>query len=972
MNNTISLSINNIDELIKQYNTNSKLYELEIVYNNKITEKVLKKILLFLNTKFTEIEKRENYILDISMENNKNYRLSIKDTDSNIINTHCSFEKKNMEGSNEEKIIPDNYNLEFKDLIKQIYINDLNCRLNLKEERIETNEEIKDDFIKNYSKFRKTYRFKKRISYKFDNYVIDITIVKQSKGQNILLSNITGAIEKIEIEIEYINTNVLDKNTLLEMLKIITNINQYNNEGYFNINRSEKNKINQNYSELLQNVLGKINNSKIGPKPLTFTKKTMKNMLDVESEKSDKNLLDYKITEKADGERYFMYIDKDSFVYLISNDTNVLKTGLKLRDKMYNNSICDGELLYYKKNKNYIYEYKYFDIYIIQNKKVYDKNLDERIKLMEELNKYLAVAEKYIDNNYYINCDLKKYYDISDFKTLTNKTETYDIDGIIFMPNSHLVNINNKSYNSILKYKPLQENTIDVLVENEMLYCGYNLKKDYVKSEIMCIKPYVVNIHKKKIKKQNNENNLELIDYKLLNNKIVEVVYSIDNNCFIFKKIRHDKTEEYKKTNKISNANNFYIVNEILEYTFNDISIDNIGKINKKYISDELKIINKSGYYKTETEFKMSNNEKKLRKLQNKIKTKLINDSINILENNLEFNYIKALDLACGRGGDLLKLINTNFIDNNSNNSIKENGGIKLILGIDNSSVNIEYTERFNNNARGRYLEYKNDYMNKSSNNKLPDIYANNSVYYITGDLLLYENEEQVKVSYDKIMNGLKYKDLTNNELLDNNNDFKNRTIYDKAALEDIKNKHDIDIFKNNKFEFIQCQFAIHYFNLEHFCKYVDLQLKPGGIFLCTFMEKEYVNELFTKNKRDIVSGNFWSLRKSNTDPENKIDVKFETLEGDTYVEENFVSENKLLDIFKKYNINPYNDDMSQIISRSSAIKPILNFRDFINETDPEFEFNKLYKGIIFQKNLQSSNKVEQIKNMVKQKNTIS
>ena len=29
MNNTISLNINNIDELINQYNTNSKLYELQ-------------------------------------------------------------------------------------------------------------------------------------------------------------------------------------------------------------------------------------------------------------------------------------------------------------------------------------------------------------------------------------------------------------------------------------------------------------------------------------------------------------------------------------------------------------------------------------------------------------------------------------------------------------------------------------------------------------------------------------------------------------------------------------------------------------------------------------------------------------------------------------------------------------------------------------------------------------------------------
>ena len=968
MNEPISLNINNINNIIIDYNNNRKIYELELVYNYDISEKILKKILIFLNKKYKNITKKNNYILDVSTVNDKNHRLTINSENSDIINSHCLFEKENMDNNN---IFPENYKLEYKESISKNYINQLNCRLNIKKENDVNDDEIKNDFIKNYSKFKKTYRFKNRISYIFDNYRIDITIVKQSSGQNILLSNISDVLEKIELEIEYTNSDMeLTQEVLLEMFQIITNINQYNNEGYFNISRNEKNEINKNYGKLLEKILNKKNDT-IGPKPLAFTKKTMKNMLDVypENEKNN-NTLYYKITEKADGERYFMYIDMNSTVYLIGTDKNVLKTGLKLNNTNYDNTVCDGELLYYKNEENkYVYEYKYFDIYIIKNKEVYSNNLDIRIEEMQKLNNELLNSIKYIDNNFYIKCEIKEYYDISDFDTLLDKdtTGTYNIDGIIFMPSLHLTNINNKSYKSILKYKPLEENTIDVLVENKMLYCGYNLKKDYVKSEIMCIKPYIVDIHKKEIKKQNADNSLETMDYKLLNNKIVEVVYNVENECFIFKKIRHDKTEEYKKTNRIT-ANNFYIVNEILEYTFNSINRDTIKNINIKYIESELKKVNKSGYYKTDKVDKIGNSEKNLRKLQNKIKTKLINDSLSILENNDTFTYIKALDLACGRGGDLLKLINTNFIDNNSNNSIKKNGGIKLILGIDNSSVNIEYSEKYNNNARGRYLEYKNDYINKSSNNKLPDIYENNNVYYITGDLSLYEDEDDVEESYEKIMNDLQYTNLTTNELLDNNDDFKERTIYDKTILDSINSKHgdNIDIFEEKQFEFIQCQFAIHYFDLEAFCKYVDLQLKPGGVFVCTFMEKQYVNELFEKNNSDIVSGNFWSLRKSKTNPENKIDVKFGTLEGETYLEENFVSENMLIEIFKQYNINPYIDTMSQIVSFNSAINPILNFRDYVNETDAEFEFNKLYKGIIFQKNLQNSTTKEQIKKLVK------
>jgi len=476
-----------------------------------------------------------------------------------------------------------------------------------------------------------------------------------------------------------------------------------------------------------------------------------------------------------------------------------------------------------------------------------------------------------------------------------------------------------------------------------------------------------VDIHKKQVKKYNNKK-LELIDYDLINNKIVEVVFNIENDCFIFKKIRHDKTEEYIKTNRIT-ANNFYIVNEILEYTFSSIDIDTIKNINKSYIENELRIVNKSGYYKTDNVSKINDSEKKLRKLQNKMKTMLINDCISILENNNDFKYIKLLDLACGRGGDLYKYINTNFIDNNNYNNIKKNGGIKLVLGIDNSSVNIEYSERNNNNARGRYLEYKNNYIH--NNNVIPEIYEDNGVYYITGDLNLYNNTTNVETSYNSIMNNIKYVDIESDIELENNNDFAERTLYDKNILEKINMKHskEIKLYEKHQFEFISCQFAIHYFDLNKFCKYVDLQLKPGGIFVCTFMEKDYVNELLDKRgENNTVSGKFWSIKRSTTDSENKINVKFGTLEGDTYKEENLVSEEDLVNIFDKYNIKLYTDTMSQIIASITSIDPVVNFKDYINEMDPEFDFNKLYKGLIFQKNLQSSTKVEKIKSVIKKK----
>lgn len=961
MNGTINIDISNLGNIIEQYN-NSEDYELELVYNYNISEKILRKILVFLNKKTTFKSKNVNYILDVSLVNDKNHRLSTVSENSIVINNHCLFEKNNLENND---LFPNDYNLEFKELESKNYLNVINSKLNLKKEYVESDENTKNDFIKNYSKFKKTYRFKKRISYVYDDYKVDISIVKQSSGQNILLSNITDILEKIELEIEFTG-KTLTLDIVREMVKLMTSFNQFNSEGYFNIDRNEKIGIVKNYSKLIENVLKKKDN-KIGPKPLAFTKTTMKHMLDVyPGEKNSKNELYYKITEKADGERYFMYIDKSGYVYLIGTDNNVLKTGLKIDNSNFSNTICDGELLYYKDNDNkYVYVYKYFDIYIVNNNEIFSNNLDKRIEKMEELNKILDSAEKYISSEINIKCEIKPYYNLDEFEDVLSKTYNYGIDGIIFMPTLHLSNIDNKSYKHILKYKPLDENTIDVLVQDKMLYCGYNLKNNYVKSEIICFRPYIVDIYKKPIKKY-NDTKLELIDYDLINNKIVEIVYNIENDCFIYKKIRHDKTEEYIKTGKIT-ANNFYIINEILEYTFNNVSIDTIKTINNDYIKNELKITNKTGYYKTDKLSRINDSEKKLRKMQNKMKEMLINNSISILENDEDFKYIKTLDLASGRGGDLLKFINTNFVDNNSNNSLKKNGGIKFVLGIDYSSVNVEYAEKYNNNARGRFLEYKNTYVN--NNNKLPEIYNNNNVYYITGDLNLYNNAEDIETSYDSIMSDVKYMDLETNESLENNNDFNERTLYDKKILDNIDKKYDeIDIYKPNQFEFINCQFAIHYFELDKFCKYIDLQLKPGGIFVCTFMEKSYVNELFDrKAENNMVNGKFWSLQRSTTDSENKINVKFGTKEGD-YKEENLVSQEQLVNIFENYNINLYNDTLSDIISMITSINPIVDFKDYINETDPEFDFNKLYKGLIFQKKLQSSTKVEKIKKVLKKK----
>ena len=80
--------------------------------------------------------------------------------------------------------------------------------MNLKDEYEETDANIISQFKEHYSKFVKNYRFKKRYIYKFDDFNIDISIVKTNKGRNIVSSNLSDTLENYEIEVECASKSV--------------------------------------------------------------------------------------------------------------------------------------------------------------------------------------------------------------------------------------------------------------------------------------------------------------------------------------------------------------------------------------------------------------------------------------------------------------------------------------------------------------------------------------------------------------------------------------------------------------------------------------------------------------------------------------------------------------------------------------------------------------------------------------------
>jgi len=939
-----------IDSMIYEYNIDPTTKELEFILKKEINENSLNNILKFL--KKTNNKSEIIYILDIDISSiSNNHRLSLKSNSDNILKQHCLNEKNNDFS---------NYILEYKKLINRHDISDYNIRLNLKDEYEETDINIKTQFIQHYSKFVKNYRFKKRYIYYFDDFNIDISVVKTNKGRNIISSNLSNTIETYEIEIECASKTITI-NTIRSIMKYLTYFIQISNNSYFINTNSFYNNILNNYNKLLLKYKYKT----IGPKPVTFTKKTIPNMILSDDKLSNipklpSNELYYKITIKADGDRYFMYIDNELKIFLLNDNNNIIQTGLQLsQDHLeFQNSILDGEYLSYTNSQNkHILEYKFFDIYIHNSNIVYNTILENRIQLMTKLDNIITSSTiKYLDKNIFIQCSQKPYFPLSEFNNILLNTESreYGFDGIIFMPLNSLSTINNRAYKDILKWKPPQFNSIDVFIKNNTLYCASNIQhnnsKTYILSEIHSFKPYIYNIH---TPDAIYNSNLEPLPWNTLNNKIVEIQYDKNSSKFIFLTIRHDKTIKFNKTKEPGAANNIDIVQDIISNTFNpfhdtffeDLNINSITSISNAQTTS---------YYDNSSK----NRRNELRKINNFIKKELIDNSILILETiqsyNPDFSYIKVLDLACGRGGDIFKFINTNF---DSKNMLKKQGGIQFILGIDSDPNNIEHynDKEFNNNSRARFLQYKNMFLQNNLSDNIPDIYNYNSSYFISGDINNYDGDDDtIQETFDTLM------DI-------DNKDFPLRNNFDKKLIDDINDNYpSINLYQKHSFELISCQFAIHYFNLKYFSKLVDSFLKPNGLFICTYMEKEFVLELLGNN--DIISGEFWSIKKS-PDP-TKILVKFETLDGD-YLEENLISKNDIITAFAKHSIKPYRDKLTQQMSnRRYIIPPTLDFKNHNKlkfSKNPELEFSKLYSYIIFEKSPTQQNIISGLQQLQQQ-----
>ena len=884
---------------------------------------------------------------------------------------------------------------------------------------------------------RKQYRLKKRISMSDPKspFRFDFTTVRSSNKhttQDTIIDIYYNLKLSYEIEIEYDRVKAtelgLDNETcakqllghLSTLLKVIEDVE------YLLPIQSQIN-IQKQYISLAYNIpVERIEQSVIqkspkqyfvGPQPVTLEKHNL-------TEPTSENAItvlngDYTITEKADGERQLVFVDDHGNCYLINSRLRIMDTGFKTNDASFKNSIFDAEVVKipHKQCKAVLM----FDTYMRNSQltttlplmvraSTSTNSSNSRLEIAKAFKKTLA--SKYTKNVYEFSV---KEFVFPTKDTFFQAVETmlltinginpgYHRDGIIFTPASLVVGASNKNeesrlggtWNTVLKWKPPNDNSIDFLVQierdvrgNEIMQTrlvngaptNFKTLKLYVGSRAKYVSPmdYVMQAFKND-KAANNNNNRSNDYYKKLfdvsdkdgkksytceialdasgrmmcnggleeiqDDSVVEMFYdnSKSRSGWVPLRVRQDKTELYRSTQSISNTANDYNTALSIWNTIQDpITEDHIkGKIQLN--ADELDEAVQKTYYIRNTKDRNVSSTYAMKCFHNYwIKSKLLIG--NVFANKPGRKSL--LDFACGEGGDLDKWIKNNYTD---------------VLGLDISSHNITnpqsgaYTRLMGHNGF-RYDQHRYLFLPMDVSETIDESYINR----ITDDNI--KTIAQVAFGYRAPPN----KEHPFNKFYK---------------------------FTSQGFDVTSCQFAIHYMfkddkSLTNFAKNVAQYTRDNGYFIGTCFDGDILhNKLKDLEMNQTVEGKkdgkvVWFIRKKydSSSPQfttqqtgNQVGVFFETINvHNKDYDEYLVSYERLVKELGKQGLRPLEQNEYRALGLTSstglfdqAFREMVQYygthsyqpgeRDILenairmNGSDTEKEFSFMNRWFIFKK----------------------
>lgn len=803
-------------------------------------------------------------------------------------------------------------------MIRPILLDDITFKIDLKDEQAVNDELIREISLK-FPSLDKAFRYKKRYSYidETTNLRFDLTIIRSSTNignnmichKNMAQSQVLNNKESYEVEVEMLHEK--EKSTKSSSSKRTTKSTMAKNlvsacislylaiidEKYYINNDTKTNVIKSylrlcfakdgaNMTRIYENALKTPKKFFIGPQPITLERKNvLEDTLGVVSIRKD-----YTVTEKADGERYLLYVDNEGKCYLINNRLTVRFTGVKLNRVV--NSIFDGELITRDVFGNAIYMFGMFDTYFNNGVDVRDlklvgkkKNDDSRLKVMTAFAKQygetfknqgltlFAKEFKYDETNANSIFDLSKEF----LDKQKSGTFAYQIDGLIYTPMYYAVGAlfendtanNNATWTMVFKWKPPHDNTIDFLVKFE---------RDNTRTINKVLKDGKYHNVASLFVGYNPQMHDRLTARKYLSKDLREVRYS-----YIPKQFHPDDvvdssiSQAYLVVEETINGKNVALPkcengdviedNSIVEFSYNPQKGDSMSQhwVPLRVRHDKTEMLHKFGLSGTANDYSTAMNI--WRTIQYPVTNEIIigqksiakddimDDDIyftsnidrdkcaSIVMKNFHNRFIKndqlimmmpkgatVFDIGCGKAGDLNKWIKAKFSKVLAFDVVRDN--------IENRT-NGAYARTIDAAKRGMFDENKTQFV------------------YFTADASKKINEDYIEQIEDvddkyitKIMWGL----------------LKPQQIRETAL-------HKYYNFAKTEFDVVSTQFCIHYFfeneqTLDNFIYNVGRYLKKGGYFIGTCLDAHSIKDKlkFVKtgeSVQGVLDGRvIWNIKK--------------------------------------------------------------------------------------------------------------
>ena len=476
----MELSPKSYDKL-KQFIKKSKkenYLEFEINFNDqqidqKKFESVFNKLTFSQNNNGLGLTKTIIQHLDIYLKSENNSRSRMTILDEKAI-------KKYWLGI---ELDDSDFILEEKEKIEKYDDEDYHFRMNLSKEIPKETFLEKNISLLKANNTNKYYRLKNRYSIKSPDglFTFDLTIVKQGFGSNFKQSKTLNSSPKFEIEIEFNNKKETkkDEETILkEFIQYIYLILSTLNDSNQLMSQVKMDEIIYEYERLVD--VNKNSNFFIAANPITLHKRNL-----IKSDEIKNIYNRYGVSLKADGERFFAYVNKLGIIYYFNNNKNVLFSGYSC--KSYSQSLIEGELIVLE-NKKIFYAYdmlfskgndvrRKLLVSLRKKDESYDEKLDGRYDMLNKFRKSKDFKEeKSIHQHDIIEFKIKpiKFSLKSDGSDIFEKSNElwssraqneFEVDGMIYTPIYTHYPMKGGKWDYLFKWKPPHLNSVDFLVK---------------------------------------------------------------------------------------------------------------------------------------------------------------------------------------------------------------------------------------------------------------------------------------------------------------------------------------------------------------------------------------------------------------------------------------------------------------------------------------------------------------------------